>query len=259
MNFGRVVRMAIRYKLTFVASIFSALIVAVLWGGNIGTLYPVVEVVFQNQTMQQWIDGKIEHSRETVAEKSAKVERLNGELDAAADADRRKIEANLANTESELAAETRALDWYEYGKPYIDQYLPTDPFHMLALITGLLLAGTIIKDVFLVLNNILVSRLAQLATFDLRNMFYRRTLRMDLATFSEGRHGRPDEPLHKRYDPGGQRTGVVVRQAHPRAAQDGFMSGAGRLHLLAAADRFAGRRAVGGLSCPLARPHLEAG
>jgi ATP-binding cassette subfamily B protein/subfamily B ATP-binding cassette protein MsbA len=185
MNFGRVVRMAIRYKLTFVASIFSALIVAVLWGGNIGTLYPVVEVVFQNQTMQQWIDGKIEHSRETVAEKSAKVERLNGELDAAADADRRKIEAALANTESELAAETRALEWYEYGKPYIDQYLPTDPFHMLALITGLLLAGTIIKDVFLVLNNILVSRLAQLATFDLRNMFYRRTLRMDLATFSE--------------------------------------------------------------------------
>ena len=34
-------------------------------------------------------------------------------------------------------------------------------------------------------NNILVVRLAQLGTFDLRKLFYRRTLRMDLATFSE--------------------------------------------------------------------------
>ena len=42
-----------------------------------------------------------------------------------------------------------------------------------------------VKDLFLVANNVLVARLAQLATFDLRKLFYRRTLRMDLATFSD--------------------------------------------------------------------------
>ena len=48
-----------------------------------------------------------------------------------------------------------------------------------------MLLGTLVKDVFLVANNVLVARLAQLATFDLRKLFYRRTLRMDLATFGE--------------------------------------------------------------------------
>jgi ATP-binding cassette subfamily B protein/subfamily B ATP-binding cassette protein MsbA len=36
-----------------------------------------------------------------------------------------------------------------------------------------------------VANNVLVERLAQLATFDLRKLFYRRTLRMDVATFGD--------------------------------------------------------------------------
>ena len=62
---------------------------------------------------------------------------------------------------------------------------PPSRFRTLALITGLLLVGTVVKDVFLIANNMLVARLAQLATFDLRKLFYRRTLRMDLATFSE--------------------------------------------------------------------------
>ena len=53
------------------------------------------------------------------------------------------------------------------------------------MVIGLLLVGTVIKDFFLIVNNILVARLAQRATFDLRKLFYRRTLRMDLATFSE--------------------------------------------------------------------------
>ncbi len=59
MNFGRVVRMAIRYKFTFAATIVSALMVAILWGVNIGAVYPVVEVVFKNKSMQQWVDEKI--------------------------------------------------------------------------------------------------------------------------------------------------------------------------------------------------------
>jgi hypothetical protein len=59
MNFGRVVRMAIRYKFTFAAAVFSALMVAILWGANIGAVYPVVEIVFKNKSVQQWVDEKI--------------------------------------------------------------------------------------------------------------------------------------------------------------------------------------------------------
>ena len=50
---------------------------------------------------------------------------------------------------------------------------------------SLLLWARSLKDLFLIANNVLVARLAQLATFDLRKLFYRRTLRMDLATFND--------------------------------------------------------------------------
>ena len=42
-NFLRVLRLSLRYRFTFVASIVCALGVGVLWGGNIGAVYPFVE------------------------------------------------------------------------------------------------------------------------------------------------------------------------------------------------------------------------
>jgi ATP-binding cassette subfamily B protein/subfamily B ATP-binding cassette protein MsbA len=184
MNFGRAVRMAIRYKFTFAASIVCALVVAVLWGGNIGTLYPIVEVAFQGKSPQQWIDTKIESSRQTIAKESAELEQLRRKASASA-AEEEALANPIALAEGRIAAEQTALETYGALKPYVDDYLPSDPFRTVALVVVLLLVGTVVKDVFLIANNILVSRLAQLATFDLRKLFYRRTLRMDLATFSE--------------------------------------------------------------------------
>ncbi len=185
--------MAIRYKFTFAASIVSALLVAVFWGANIGTVYPVVEVVFKDKSMHQWIDGKIKESGAAVTAKTAEVGRLRAQLTAEdagagrqpAATRQRDLQWELAKSESELTAATSGLKRYQGIKPYINRYLPDTPFQTLVLVTVILLVGTVIKDVFLVINNVLVARLAQRAVFDLRKLFYRRTLRMDLATFGE--------------------------------------------------------------------------
>ena len=84
-----------------------------------------------------------------------------------------------------------------------------------------------LKSLFLVANNVLVARLAKLATFDLRKLFYRRTLRMDLATFSED--GTAD--LMSRFTNDMEQVAggldVAVRQAGPRAAEDDRLPGRG--------------------------------
>ena len=41
-NFGRALRLALHYRWTFAGSVACALMIAVLWGGNIGTVYPIV-------------------------------------------------------------------------------------------------------------------------------------------------------------------------------------------------------------------------
>jgi subfamily B ATP-binding cassette protein MsbA len=184
-NFNRVLRLALRNRMTFALSVFSALAVALLWAANIGTVYPFVKVVFKGQSMQDWVAGEIAGADQTIAEQQAEIDRLKQELATAGPEDRPAAENDIRMAEARIHIEQQAKARYQWAKPYVDRYLPADPFRMLALLTGLLLVGTILKDGFLILNNVLVSRLAQLATFNLRKLFFRRTLRMDLRAFGD--------------------------------------------------------------------------
>ena len=263
MNFGRVVRMAIRYKFTFAASLFTALMVALFWVANIGTIYPVVEVIFEDKSMQQWIDMKIAQNQALIAEKSAAAEKLRRQLaalGAAGDStQRRLLQSNLANVETELTSAQASLRGSEIAKPYIDAYLPNSPFQTLLIITGLLVVGTVIKDVFLVLNGVLVARLAQLATFDLRKLFYRRTLKMDLATFTED--GTADLMSRFTNDMNQAASGVesLFGRLVRRAAEDVRLSGRGGLYLLAAAAADDDYRPDRRVFDPLAGQNAQAG
>jgi ATP-binding cassette, subfamily B, bacterial MsbA len=185
MNFIKVIRMAIRYRWTFFSSIVCALIVAVFWGGNISAVYPIVEVTFQSESPQKWINRQIAETEKTAAEKTAEIAALQKELPQAAPERQKEIARGIDFAQSRLEAEVKAQSHYSKVKPFIDKYLPENPFKFMALVIGLFLLGTFIKDVFLITNSILVARMAQFAAFDLRKLFYRRTLRLDLATFTD--------------------------------------------------------------------------
>jgi ATP-binding cassette subfamily B protein/subfamily B ATP-binding cassette protein MsbA len=67
-NFLRALRLALRYRWTFGWAVISAGIVAVLWGANIGTVYPFVEVVFQDQNLAEWADREIASTKHTIGQ-----------------------------------------------------------------------------------------------------------------------------------------------------------------------------------------------
>ena len=154
-------------------------------GGNIGAVYPFIKVVFEGKSLQQWVDGELAKTRQTAAELTGRLETLDKERAAAGPQRRPKLESDIATTQSRLKAERRAERTYVWLKPYLDRYLPNDPFRTVALIAAALLLGTVLKDLFAIANSVLAARLAQLATFGLRKRFYRRTLRLDLATFND--------------------------------------------------------------------------
>ena len=184
-NFARTLRMALRHRWTVAGAPSSALIVALLWGSNIGALYPIVQVIFRGQSLQKWIDTEIAASQQRVADLDATVARLRREIPTLEPARRREAAVELAGDESQLASEKEFLLRRQQLKPVIDRYLPESPFQTLVLIVGILMVATVIKDLFLVFNSILVDRLTQLSTMELRKSFYRRTLQLDLAGFGE--------------------------------------------------------------------------
>ena len=58
-NFARALRLALRYRLTLAGVVLSSVLVAVFWAANIGTIYPVVEVIFQGKSLRHWVDDEI--------------------------------------------------------------------------------------------------------------------------------------------------------------------------------------------------------
>ncbi|HEV3415899.1 MAG TPA: hypothetical protein VG056_03780, partial [Pirellulales bacterium] len=125
-NFFRVLRLTVRYRWSLVGAMASALIVALLWGANIGGLYPIVQVIFQKQSLQTWIDSEIHDSQGRIAKWEADSAELRQHMAALPPDQQHEIAVKLAVIESQLATENDFLAHRQRWKPYIDRYLPND-------------------------------------------------------------------------------------------------------------------------------------
>ena len=183
-SFGRVVRLALKHRLTFAASVVSAVIVAVLWGGNIGALLPFLEMASENKTLQDWVDQEILRADKQAQQQEARLADLHARW-AREPAERQAALASQIDlAQARLEAEQRALGRFRFLKPYVDAYVPRDRFQTLALLIGALVISTLVKNLFLMANTMVTARLSYLGTFELQQAFFARTLRMDMATFS---------------------------------------------------------------------------
>jgi ATP-binding cassette subfamily B protein/subfamily B ATP-binding cassette protein MsbA len=186
-NFGRTLRLVSRYPGTLAASAVCAILVAVLWGANIGGMYPIVEIIFgdqKGQTLQVWIDKEIAKEQATLAAIDWRIAAVEAQLREAARPTRGELEAQLAREQADRDTSQTILARRQWLRPYIYDYLPHNAFQTIVLIVAVVVIGTLLKDVFLVLDAILVDRLTNLTAMELRKKFFRRTLRMELASFS---------------------------------------------------------------------------
>jgi ATP-binding cassette, subfamily B, bacterial MsbA len=177
-NFGRALKSALRYRWTVAGTFLFSCLVAVLWGGNIGALYPVIQVAFQGRSLQAWMDEEIERSESLIddlQQRRAELERQAAEG------------SELLQLRHRIDAERQALETRRWLAPYAHRWLPNDPFRTVAAIVFALIVATIIKGLFIFANAMCVARLEQRVTFDLRRKFYHQALRMDLDAFGQER------------------------------------------------------------------------
>jgi len=187
-NFLRAIRLALHYRLTLVGVFCCSLLVAVFWGGNIGGVYPIVEVAIRGKPLQAWVTDEIARADAKSAEIRSEIERLQ-RVPAEAGAAAETAARDLAFLHRRLQAEQAASATVRWLKPWIDRYLPADPFRTVVWIVVALMAATTIKDSFLFANHMLVERVVQMVAFDLRRQLYHHMLRMDLGEFGEQRTG----------------------------------------------------------------------
>ena len=69
-----------QYRWTFYSSVALALAIAVLWGSNIGAVYPFVEVVFQGKSLHQWADSEVETAQKQMDEAQRALDSIDRQL-----------------------------------------------------------------------------------------------------------------------------------------------------------------------------------
>jgi ABC-type multidrug transport system fused ATPase/permease subunit len=264
-NFARLVRFALPYKVRFGLSVACAAMVAVLFFAELGAVYPLLHILFNDQNPQKWIAGKIESFREDIAALEARQAEARYVIEAGSkgedvfkpllrgrrqelEAAQHEIEAHLRHQESlagdaemrlssddqagaqlkrleALRRDTRIAEarreellrcssllldddsaglrrrlvdhqkdiesgerWLrrcQLAQPYVNRYLPGNPFTALVLLIGLVMVGVALKGFFMFLQEVLVADVMQLTLFRIRNHFFLRTTNLDLASFSD--------------------------------------------------------------------------
>ncbi len=184
-DFLRILRIAAKQRAALVACIFTSMIVAMLWGLNIGALYPLVEVVFKGHSLPQYIASKIAESTEKLERKELLVDEQRLAIMNAAPEVRSGLEMELRYALLELNAIVASIDWLKWIQPSVNAYAPQKPYPTLLAIIGLLMLGTVVKLVALSANLLIVQVITERTTMAVRGMFFRHALQLDLDGFSD--------------------------------------------------------------------------
>src|SRR5690606_30805428 len=95
----------------------------------------------------------------------------------------------LAAAEYQRGVHIRRAERFEGWSPWAHDWLPKTPFETLLVVCGGVLICTLIKNIFRVINAMVVARLGCRGGLEMRKIFYQNLLRLDLAKFNQQGRG----------------------------------------------------------------------
>lgn len=176
-NFTRALKVAINYWPSLLLAMLCSLGVALIWGGNIGAIYPVMEVTLAGKSLQTWNAERLVESQQ----RSAEIEK---ELQGLAN---RNLNPKEHHRQSELQTKLQSEQAIQIAaarmQPWLNRLFPVDPFNTVLAVVGLLFVTTLLKSALLVANEWLVARVSNDITRDIRRQIFNRALVLDKASF----------------------------------------------------------------------------
>ncbi|MGI9518782.1 MAG: ABC transporter transmembrane domain-containing protein, partial [Pirellulaceae bacterium] len=179
-NLGRALGMALRYKWSILTSSICALLIAVLWGANIGGVLPIIEIVFKGKSLHDMVDERLVDSQTRISEADAEITRIEKALPVANAAQRKELERQLALANALVLDEQKSIERTKWFEPFVRNYTPDDAFQTLMLVFGILFMATVLRCMFLAINMYLVARVGHRTVLDIQDHLHRNMLRMEL-------------------------------------------------------------------------------
>ncbi|TWT88946.1 putative ABC transporter ATP-binding protein [Pseudobythopirellula maris] len=188
-GFGRAVRLALGSRGLVAGCFVTSLFVAVLWASNLMAVWPLVDAVMRGQSVPQWLESEAETQRTELAERTQRRIELGLQVAHASPDQHPRLRQLIADSKRESGYTREKLEWNAWVRPIAARWLPSTPFETLVCVCAYVMIGTLLKNLFRVLNLVCVARLGHVTCFNLRKDYYRQLLRLDLSEFSERGRG----------------------------------------------------------------------
>ena len=167
--------------------------VAVLWGGNLTIIFPVMQVLLKEKTLQTYVTEEIAKGRETQLSQQAQIALWQTQRDALRAA--REPEdspqfsdtvRNLSRHQDELARAINQEWWMlQLHRVVHAPGFPTTEYRTFLLIIAVILVSTLVKGAFNYWQDVLVGECAETAVAGIRKQLFRKMLQLDYQTFSK--------------------------------------------------------------------------
>jgi len=184
-NFGRALRELSHYWTTLIVALLCSLSVAALWGSNIAVLYPVIETTLHGKSVQAW-------NRSRIADAEQEIARLEDQLTRLGALDNREqqpntIHSNAALLRTRLQTQRAIAASSLRVQPYMDRWLPHDPYRTVVAILCFVVVCTLLKHAFQLTGTMLINNIAQHMASHMRRRIFEKAISLDRTTF--GGHG----------------------------------------------------------------------
>jgi subfamily B ATP-binding cassette protein MsbA len=156
------------FRRLFFMSIGCAIVVSFLWALNLSVAFPVIKVLFENGSLHGHVDSTIAEYETTIATESEQLRKLQpGQIELQA-----RIQKRLSTASHNLMLAT-------WTRETIMPFVPRDKFDTMVMIMAVLLIATILKDLFIYIEELLVGSVVQLTVNSIRQACFRSALRLD--------------------------------------------------------------------------------
>lgn len=180
------------YRRLMAWSVVFALLVAALWGANLSVAFPIVKVLLEGQGLHEYVDAEITRCERQITKDSSRLDDLERAIQSGGQPDndlddteiglpllvkKTRLQARLTDTSHQLLG-------FRKLKTSVLPFVPHDRFNTFAVLLATLLIATLVKDFFFYLQDLMVGRVVQLVTMDLRKALFRQTLKLDYQSVS---------------------------------------------------------------------------
>jgi ATP-binding cassette subfamily B protein/subfamily B ATP-binding cassette protein MsbA len=183
--FLRALREAAKSWPLLAAALLCSAGVAALWGANIAALFPIIEVTLKGDSLQSWNERRIDEAEQRIEASGRELDeiakRLAGEAGDPAETTRDRtrrdtLELSRRGDEAIVYSAKRLAPW-------LDRFLPRDPFQTVLLVVVFVVVSTFIKHVLLMGSTLLVSWVAMNISRNIRLKVFDKALALDRAQF----------------------------------------------------------------------------